>query len=652
MVVSVKLGSKSDVFLLDGRRWLSSTGLPSDVIVEVGEISFRLHKFPLVSRSAMMEKLLDETQTQKDGKHSILNLHEIPGGAKTLLLVAKFCYGVKIELNPLNVASLRCAAEFLEMTEDYGEGNLIIQTENVLDEVFGSWEDSLKTLESCEEVLSWAEELHIVNRCINSMAMKLCGGDGSIVSWPMSGQISTTTSSSTVLWNGIQTALGPHIAATDDWWYHDASFLKLPFYKRLIRAIESKGTKAEVIAGSVIHYAKKYLPMTGRQSGINSANHSGCLSIASSPSCVNVDQRNLLEEVVELLPDQKGVAPTKFLLRLLKTSIILHCTPSCQENLEKRAGAQLDQASVEDLLIPNTVYSAETLYDTDRVQGILDHFLLLEKDTNDYASSVLGYEGHLAMGGSSSLTPMTMVAKLMDNYLAEVAPDVNLKLSKFQALASAIPEYARPLDDGIYQAIDIYLKAHPWLTDSEKEQVCRLMNCQKLSLEASTHAAQNQRLPLRVIVQVLFFEQLRLRTSIAGCFFVSDNLENNTKSLEKANPSAHESHTMGCSAQFRPTQEPIVVMDDMKERISELEMECMNMKQELQKFVKSKRSWNLLLKRLGLRLKSLSMDQRKLKPPTKAAAIAAEPPLTPPLDSEKCFEGEFTKLLDYESIEQ
>ncbi|KAG6484810.1 hypothetical protein ZIOFF_053335 [Zingiber officinale] len=51
------------------------------------------------------------------------------------------------------------------------------------------------------------------------------------------------------------------------------------------------------------------------------------------------------------------------------------------------------------------------------------------------------------------------------------------------------------------------------------------MDCQKLSLEACTHAAQNERLPLRVIVQVLFFEQLQLRTSVAGCLLVADNLD-------------------------------------------------------------------------------------------------------------------------------
>jgi hypothetical protein len=35
---------------------------------------------------------------------------------------------------------------------------------------------------------------------------------------------------------------------------------------------------------------------------------------------------------------------------------------------------------------------------------------------------------------------------------------VNLNLPKFQSLAASIPDYARPIDDGLYRAIDIYLK--------------------------------------------------------------------------------------------------------------------------------------------------------------------------------------------------
>lgn len=61
-------------------------------------------------------------------------------------------------------------------------------------------------------------------------------------------------------------------------------------------------------------------------------------------------------------------------------------------------------------------------------------------------------------GGSPSPSAMMKVAKLVDSYLAEIAPDANLKLSKFLALAEILPEYARVVDDGLYRAIDIYLK--------------------------------------------------------------------------------------------------------------------------------------------------------------------------------------------------
>ena len=54
---------------------------------------------------------------------------------------------------------------------------------------------------------------------------------------------------------------------------------------------------------------------------------------------------------------------------------------------------------------------------------------------------------------------------------------------------------------------------HPNLTKAEKKKICGLMDVKKLSPEASIHAAQNERLPLRVVVQVLFFEQLRAATA-------------------------------------------------------------------------------------------------------------------------------------------
>ncbi|KAE8683256.1 hypothetical protein F3Y22_tig00111213pilonHSYRG00600 [Hibiscus syriacus] len=377
------------------------TGLPSDLVVEVRDMAFHLHKFPLLSRSLVIADRIKD-YCGLDGKKCVLQFHHIPGGAKTFLLVAKFCYGIRLELNAMNIVGLR-------------------------------WPLSENGTAQCPE-------------------------------------------GNHVLWNGICTTAKPQ-TSSEDWWYEDVSF-RLRLYKR--------------------------------QSSFQSRNNAAPVSTTSHLS--DMDQRHLLEEIVALIPTQKGATPTNFLLRLLRTSMILRARPPCQEKLERQIGAQLDQAALEDLLIPNIGYSMETLYDIDCVQRILDHFIRVDQESLNSSSSYVIDEGQL-MGGSHPLTPMTMVATLVDGYLAEVAPDINLKLPKFQSLAAVIPDYVRPSNDGIYSAIDIYLKAHPWLIDSEREQICGLMNCQKLSLEASTHATQNEWLPLRFIVQVIFFEQLRLWTS-------------------------------------------------------------------------------------------------------------------------------------------
>ncbi|KAE8702503.1 BTB/POZ domain-containing protein [Hibiscus syriacus] len=595
----LRLGSKPETFHREGNSWICTSGLPNDVDIYIGEMSFHLHKFPLLSRSGMLRKLIEECCTG-DGASFSLRLDDLPGGAKAFELISKFCYGVKIELTAHNIVSVRCAAEYLEMTDDNGDENLVLQTEFFLEEVLGTWADSIRALEACEEVMPYAEELHIVSRCIDSLAMKACE-DPSIYGWPLVGRESKQSPENNGLWNGISTPTKTKTTG-DNWWFEDVTFLSLPIYKRLILAIESRGTRPESIAASVAHYARRYLPLVNRQSSFDDANQG-----TNIPKPSEADQRVLLEEIVGLMPNKKGVTSSKLLIRLLRTAMVLHASPSCRENLEKRVGAQLDQASLVDLLIPNMSYS-ETLYDVNRVQRILDHFLLVEQASAIATPDNIVEEEQL-MNRSDSLGPMTMVARLVDGFLAEVAQDVNFKLPKFEALAARIPDYARQLDDGLYHAIDIHLKAHPWITDGEREQLCRLMNCEKLSIEASTHAAQNERLPLRVIVQVLFFEQLRLRTSISGWFFLSDNLENSAKPNGNLGVEGYESHPTIGSAEHNATDGE----DDVKHRVCELEKDCSSMKEEIQKLVKAKRSWKNFTRRLGFN-KSQSCCSKRSKP--------------------------------------
>lgn len=46
-----------------------------------------------------------------------------------------------------------------------------------------------------------------------------------------------------------------------------------------------------------------------------------------------------------------------------------------QKHPKKGIGTQLDQAALEDLLMPSFFHTIENIYDVDSVQKILDHFL-------------------------------------------------------------------------------------------------------------------------------------------------------------------------------------------------------------------------------------------------------------------------------------
>ncbi|KAF2290305.1 hypothetical protein GH714_010091 [Hevea brasiliensis] len=95
-------------------QWVFSQEIPTDVVVEVGEASFALQKFMLVAKSNYIRKLIMES-TEPDLTR--INLSDIPGGPEMFEKAAKFCYGVNFEITVHNVAALRCASEYLQMTD-------------------------------------------------------------------------------------------------------------------------------------------------------------------------------------------------------------------------------------------------------------------------------------------------------------------------------------------------------------------------------------------------------------------------------------------------------------------------------------------------------------------------------------------------------
>ncbi|ERN06935.1 hypothetical protein AMTR_s00005p00262560 [Amborella trichopoda] len=535
--------------------------VPSDIMIEVNGATFPLHKFPLVSRSGRIRKLIAE---RRDSDISRLELFNLPGGAVAFELAAKFCYGINFEITASNVAQLYCVSEYLEMTEDYAKENLASRAEAYLDGVVcKNLEKSVEVLHQCENLLPLAEELKLVGRCTDAIASKACteqiASSFSRLEYSSSGRLHTNRQAK----------------CSGDWWIEDLSVLRIDMYQRVITAMRCRGVRPESIGASLVNYAQKFL--TKKPTLWNASNGSK-IEFAGS---VENEQRVLVESIASLLPVEKLAVPISFLFGLLRTAVMLDCSIACRLDLERRIGSQLDMATLDDLLIPSFRHSGDTLFDVDTVHRILVNFSQ-QDDSEDGLDESSTYESDGPQ--SPSQTAVIKVAKLVDSYLAEIAPDANLRLTKFMAIAEILPGDARMLDDGLYRAIDIYLKAHQGLSDLERRKLCKLIDFQKLSQEAGAHAAQNERLPVQAVVQVLYFEQLRLRNALCGSFPDDDpKLAFQSRRISSGALSAAMSPRDNYASLRRENRELKLELARMRMRLNDLEKDHVCMKQDLEK---------------------------------------------------------------------
>ncbi|CAJ2630437.1 unnamed protein product [Trifolium pratense] len=489
----MKLGSKPDTFQTDANnnvRYVAGD-LASDIVVSIGDMKFYLHKFPLISKSSHLQKLISLNNEENIDE---IQISDIPGGASAFEICAKFCYGMTVTLNAYNVIATRCAAEYLGMHENIEKGNLLYKIDVFLNSsIFRSWKDSIIILQTTKSMLPLDEEQKVVTRCIESIANK-ASVDVSKVDWSYSYNRKKLPEENGIEsnQNGVRTRHVPK-----DWWVEDLSELEVDMYESVIKNIITKEIQTNDVIGEALKaYAYRKLPHFSK----------------GMVPCGDVSKHRLIvETIVKLLPSEKGSVSCRFLVKLLKAAIFVESEDRIKEELVKRIGQQLEEASVNDILI-RAPDGETTMYDVSIVQNIVREFLM--KDHNSEIESVEGgkLEGIRKPGILSDASKL-MVAKLIDSYLAEIAKDPNLPLSDFVNLAELVSNISRPAHDGIYRAIDTYLKEHPGINKGEKKRICKLMDCRKLSVDACLHAIQNERLPSRVVVQVLYFEQVRTAAS-------------------------------------------------------------------------------------------------------------------------------------------
>ncbi|KAK9149737.1 hypothetical protein Scep_008494 [Stephania cephalantha] len=359
----------------------------------------------------------------------------------------------------------------------------------------------------------------------------------------------------------VSTPRNPTTPLAVECWFEDTCVVDMDYFVKTLSGIKAKGIRPDLIGSIITSYASKWLPDLSDEETVK-----GNSVFEDSPESVTAQwtkKRFFVETLVGVLPPEKDAVPCNFLLRLLRTANMVGVEPSYRAELEKRISWQLDQASLKDLMIPAFSHTCKTLLDVELVFRLVKRFM----DLDEAAKTGIA---------------VVKVAKLVDCYLAEAAIDANLGLPEERELALTVLSPTHfPFKCGAKDFTWLKLPfVHPGVSKQERKILCRLIDCRKLSTEASLHAAQNERLPVRAVIQVLFSENIKINRqfdwsgSFTGNRSPSLGLEPSARCLSKREVAAQQ-----------------MEMRKLREEVLRLQSLCNSMQGQIEKLTEKKKGF-------------------------------------------------------------
>ncbi|RZR87097.1 hypothetical protein BHM03_00014416 [Ensete ventricosum] len=380
---------------------------------------------PLISRSGYFKKALIESSSDVELPHSF------PGGSETFEMVALFAYDSPLPLDPFNVSALRCAAEFLQMTEDHTSRNLCETSDLYLNQVvLQSWDDTLIVLQTCQTLLPMAEELLIVSRCVESLAFMACME----ILDPEQRRHRPVPTLQALAGRPWDSEAVKEVAG-QDLWIKDLIALPFQFFRRIIRSLRRQGMKEKYVSPIVVFYANKWvLSKKTHKFWENTAEEDGDGTAGNKVSAI-------LRGILELLPaaNSAEIVPVTFYFALLSISLALNLHDSIGLKLQDLVAYHLHLAQAEDFLLPDN-----------RLQNIASS---PELKTMERVVSINVSSRNETTAANSSST----VAELWDMYLSRVAVDPKLGPDRFTKLIETVPMADRDTHDHLYKAINTFL---------------------------------------------------------------------------------------------------------------------------------------------------------------------------------------------------
>ncbi|CAA7394588.1 unnamed protein product [Spirodela intermedia] len=514
-----------------------------DLEIDVnGKEVFLVDKKILSSFSGKLGKLLSKAAAAAVTRPLRVIFHDLPGGAEAFELLARFCYshGEVALVTPANACTLHCVAHFMGMAElsSPSSPSLISQTEKTLQGIpFWSWPEILGALKQCQEFLPAATSAGVLGKLLDSLAGRIAS--------PLSAASPSDDSSPES--SGFRFSCDTGCSASTKnsgshhrlWWFEDLSCLNPSAMEKAAAAMVSRKMDHAAISRFLFYYLRVRV---------------------SAADATPPEKRKAMDAVVGLLFSLDRCSVTcKGLFGILHICSCLNPSKLCRIRLEKMIASHLDQATLDNLLVPSPP-GVSSLYDVDLVLRLLRFFL----------------------AGCVSPPRLRRVGDLMDLYLAEVAPDSSLKAEKFASIATVLPDAARVNSDGVYRAVDIFLEVHAAaLSEEQRARICGAVDCGKLSPASSRHLAGNSRFPARAAVRVFSGDQSKLKS------LLSDGTRRRTSPAGGA-PGAGEREQVVLYARKlevseEETEKLRVHLRGMQWRVAELEKLCRRLQGQMRK---------------------------------------------------------------------
>ncbi|XP_067657171.1 uncharacterized protein [Haliotis asinina] len=457
------------------------TGDLSDLTVNVDGNMFKLHKFPLYTKSGYFNNLARGNMSDTQ----IVELTNFPGGQDIFSLVADFCYSMTYDLTKNNIVQVRCAAEYLQMN---GEANLIEISEKFLQDTITSAKMSRSSsgivtlLLYCATVGTLAERAGIVDQCIEAL----------VDCWlKLPTRFSSPTSKKSSEEKGEKSS-------------NNLYTLPVEWFVKILTQGKEKGVKLSELGEMAIRYvtiaiekdeADDTKPKTDSK-GKDQDKDDSTKTVSSKctdKSVVKTDISKVLDAILLVLPEEAyavSEVTTEWITKVLRIATARGC--SCREVLVKIAGEMLNKLSPEDLCI----ISPSVLHD-----------IVLESTRG---------------GGDDAEN----ACKLVDTYMSEMARKGVLTAETFKLLASAAPSSGRVTHDKMYEVLEYILKTEKdKLGQEQKRELLEQVNFNLLSEGTLQRAFDSDIVPQSLVARGALALCHKLRSELDSVKYIAQMQE-------------------------------------------------------------------------------------------------------------------------------